>query len=363
MKRKEIYTNNAGTVLYNAKEFCVELSTLADDGYQVVSLKKADFASQNDFDDFKNRVARLQSNIYEGMTESATFELTSLLKWLGCDDCTLTVDKITAKMEQTNVKDKESYWGNRLTFAQARKELLVTNGAILWSRNTLLDIIDKLTDEVDNLVESLDKAQDGGKADLQCILAEKQNELKEWKNIENDLPELFYMFRSYDDELSKVNQCIKRLKADKPCFKQKRFKPIPLDRFAKDVLLLIGSAYTGIEHSERFVPLAERDWNGGKGRKWIDKAEKHNATMLENDKPEKVINIEKYAETFDLNGLKAEVQYYWNGGNGTPDAVYNALDTIKADAEKDTEKADAEKKESAKTTKKSKKTNAEKANK
>ena len=287
MLKIKIYVENGSTLIINASEELKRQAIAKTNGYIFKGLEKSDFPTsgthKDAYNDYLFKVDLLQKALYDNKVD-AKKALTNVLDFLGCNDCKINIVELTAKRFNANKVD------------------YITTGGMK---------IKALNEDIRSL--------------------EYDKTLSEDERVE---------------KAKELRAEVRKIKETEPCFESLAVWQLPPKAFKTQLEEFIGSYYANANLQARFVPLAERDWNGGKGRKWIDKAEKHNATMLESGKPEKVINIEKYRKTFDLNGLKAEVQYYWNGGNGTPDAVYGALDAIKADAEK---------KEPAKATKKAKK--------
>lgn len=292
MLKTKIYVENGNTLVINASEELKRQAVTKTNGYIFKGLEKSDFPTsgthKDAYNDYLFKVDLLQKALYDNKAD-AKKALANVLTFLGCDDCKINIATLTAKRVNCNKVDYTTEGGAK---------------------------IKALNEDIRSL--------------------EYDKTLSEDERVEKA--------KAFRAEVRKI-------KETEPCFESLAVWQLPPKAFKIQLEEFIGSYYANTNLTANFVPLTERDWNGGKGRKWIDKAEKHNSAMLESGKPEKVIDIEKYAKTFDLNGLKAEVQYYWNGGNGTPDAVYGALDAIKADAEK----KDAEKKESIKATKKAKK--------
>lgn len=275
MLKTKIYVENGNTLTINASEELKRQAIAKTNRYIFKGLEKADFPTsgthKDTYNDYLFKVDLLQKALYDNKAD-AKKALSNVLTFLGCDDCKINIATLTAKRVNCN---------------------------------------------------KIDYTTDGG---------------MKIKALNEDIRSLEYdKTLSEDERTEKAKELraeIRKIKENEPCFESLAVWQLPPKAFKNHLEEFIGSYYANTNLTANFVPLAERNWNGGKGRKWIDKAEKHNATMLENGKSEKVIDIEKYHKTFDLNGLKAEVQYYWNGGNGTPDAVYGTLDTIKADAEK-----------------------------
>lgn len=296
MLKTKIYVENGNTLVINASEELKRQAVAKTNGYIFKGLEKSDFPTsgthKNAYNDYLFKVDLLQKALYDNKAD-AQKALANILAFLGCNDCKINIAELTAKRFNANKVDYTTIGGMK---------------------------IKALNEEI--------RALEYDKTLSEDERAEKAKELRAE---------------------------VRKIKDNEPCFEYMAIWQLPARAFKQQVEEFIGAYYANANLQARFVPLAERDWNGGKGRKWIDKAEKHNSAMLESGKPEKVIDIAKYHKTFDLVGLKAEVQYYWNGGNGTPDAVYGALDAIKADAEKKDAEKDAEKKESAKATKKAKK--------
>lgn len=289
MLKTKIYVENGNILTINASEELKRQAVAKTSGYIFKGLEKADFPTSGTYKDAYNdylfKVDLLQKSLYDNKADTKK-ALSNVLAFLGCDDCKINLATLTAKRVNCN---------------------------------------------------KVDYTTDGG---------------MKIKALNEDIRSLEYdKTLSEDERVEKAKELraeVRKIKETEPCFESLAVWQLPPKAFKTQLEEFIGSYYANTNLTANFVPLAERDWNGGKGKKWIDKAEKHNVAMIESGKPEKVINIEKYRETFDLNGLKAEVQYYWNGGNGTPDAVFGTLDAI-------IEEVKAEKEKSAKTTKKSKK--------
>lgn len=272
MERIKIYADNGvnGFTL-NASEELKRQAIAKDNGFIFAGLTANDFPKKEMFSDYLFKIDLLHKALYDSATNKSQ-SLKNLLTFIGCDDCKVNVASLTAKKVNSNKVDYTTEGGMRI------KELM------------------------ENI-----------------------------KGIESDKA------KTDDEKTELIKACrdeIKVIKATQPVFENKAIWQLPPKAFKLQVELLVGSWYANTSVISNFVPLAERDWNGGKGAKWIEKARKHNAEMLEKGTTEKVIDIEKYHKDFNLQGLKAEVRYYWNGGNGTPDTVYGALDAIKADAEK-----------------------------
>lgn len=272
MEKMKIYTDNGiNGIVINASEELKRQAQAKDNGYLFEGLTVKDFPNKETFSNYMFKMDLLQKSLYDSATNKSQ-ALKNLLIFLGCDNCKLNIASLTAKRVNSNKVDYTTDGGMKI------KALNEDLRALEYNK--------KLTDD------------------------EREQKAKEYR------------------------EQIRKIKATEPCFENKAIWQLPPKAFKLQVELLIGSWYANTNIISSFVPLAERDWNGGKGAKWINKAEKHNAEMLEKGMTEKVIDIEKYHKDFNLQGLKAEVQYYWNGGNGTPDAVYGALEAIKAESEK-----------------------------